>query len=123
MKGASQSLRANYDKLLTLQQKLTRLICTVENFKFSEPKVDFWNDIDHIFFDLDHTLCRYNFDALNQNIWCCWLDYLVSEQNYSPQILQWQLDPDFLQRGIFFDKREGAFIKLNNRCLVVKAYL
>jgi len=122
MQKASRTLEKNYENLLRLKTKLSNLIETVETFQFTDPKLNFWVEVDHVFFDLDHTLCRYNMKDLNENIWSCWLNYLVTQRGYFPEIFGWKLDPSYLQRGIWFDTKEGIFIKLSNDCDVTKAY-
>lgn len=80
------------------------------------------SDCDWLGFDLDHTLARYKLEPINQLIFECLVDYLVSLDEYPEVALRVPYDHDFAARGVILDLERGNLLKLDKDKHVVRGY-
>uniref|UniRef100_A0A0D6R9B8 Uncharacterized protein n=1 Tax=Araucaria cunninghamii TaxID=56994 RepID=A0A0D6R9B8_ARACU len=86
------------------------------------PKMDpcgiYANDnlrLDHIQvygFDYDYTVAHYT-ESLQALIYDLAMEHIVKENRYPESCLQFQYDPDFPIRGLWYDKKHGCLLKLD----------
>ncbi|XP_003739414.1 5'-nucleotidase domain-containing protein 1 [Galendromus occidentalis] len=75
-------------------------------------------------FDIDHTLARYRLDNLHKLCYDLVVKFLVDKGYYSKETFRpfGELDLSYAQRGIYFYKRKGVFLKLDEEGNIVLAY-
>ena len=85
----------------------------------SDPKEIFANteinlgDISVIGFDYDYTLVSYK-EELQRFIYAEACKYLTTRSQYPPEIATFKYEPNFVIRGLCYDKESGIFAKLDS---------
>ncbi|CAH1106575.1 unnamed protein product [Psylliodes chrysocephalus] len=79
------------------------------------------NDYDCIGFDLDMTLARYKLTNYNELIYDALSNYLITEKNYSKEILLRPIDVNFTIRGLIADTENGNLIRISPDGLILQA--
>ncbi|KAH8380574.1 hypothetical protein KR009_011528, partial [Drosophila setifemur] len=78
-------------------------------------------DYDIVGFDLDGTLLRYNIREMSVLIYDVLKQFLVEQRGYKKELLDQQLNVDFLQKGLFLDGPRGNVLKLSNEAQILRA--
>lgn len=72
-------------------------------------------------FDMDHTLVRYNIPMFYKLVLKCFVNYLVSEENWDPEILKFEVKAEYAAKGLVIDLEKGNVLNLDSNRNVLKA--
>uniref|UniRef100_A0A0A9ZF02 5'-nucleotidase domain-containing protein 1 n=2 Tax=Lygus hesperus TaxID=30085 RepID=A0A0A9ZF02_LYGHE len=88
-----------------------------------KKKIFKFADYDLIGFNLDHTVVRYDFNALVKAQYHFLVEYLIRKKLYPPECFGKITDADinFLCRGTFIDTANGNFLKVDNMGQIIRA--
>ncbi|UYV81159.1 NT5DC1 [Cordylochernes scorpioides] len=95
-------------------------------FVYQRPK-DFKNALrkyNVIGFDMDHTICQYKLDPLNNLLYELHANFLIHQRNYDPQFLSLPFENgrEFIQKGLILDKARGNILKISYHHKILRAY-
>eukprot|EP01080_Neovahlkampfia_damariscottae_P003084 gene3084-5254_t len=76
--------------------------------------------ISHVGFDMDYTLAVYNSPVMESMVYAKAINLLITKKGYPETLRGLKYDPSFAIRGLFVDKKEGNFLKIDSFGYVLK---